>query len=104
MGEVILEAAAAYGLAIAVSLVVAVLIKGIVAALGALERRRTAVRPVPGPEAIDAAQVAAIAAALHAVVGEHRIVHIEAGPHAAWSAEGRLAQHASHGIERHHRK
>lgn len=100
-----------YALAIAVSLGVAVLIKLIVVALGALERRpAVAVAQVSPQEtdAVPAEHVAAIAAAIHALTGEHRIVHIahahDAHRHEGWASEGRLAHHRSHSPDHHPRK
>jgi len=41
--------------------------------------------------------IIAIAAAVHAMMGAHRIVHIEPAPRGTgWVAEGRAAHHASH--------
>jgi hypothetical protein len=43
--------------------------------------------------------VAAIAAAVYAVLGVHRIVHIEERDRGrVWTAEGRMAHHASHNV------
>ena len=106
MSEVIIKTLWIYGLAIVVSLAVAVVIKVIVVALGKLERtpaappRPAAVPPVP--LAVDADHIAVIAAAVHAMTGAHRIVHIEAAPHqSGWAAEGRQAHHASHTLPHH---
>lgn len=60
----------------------------------------TAVAPLPqtsSQEAIADEDVAAIAAALAAMIGEHRILHIQPAQHGVgWLAEGRQAQHQSH--------
>jgi len=106
MSEVIVRTLWIYGLAIVVSLAVAVIIKVIVVALGMLERKPAApAQPAavpPAPFAVDADHVAVIAAAIHAMSGAHRIVHIEAAPHhSGWAAEGRLAHHASHVLPHH---
>lgn len=102
-----------YGLAIVVSLAVAVVIKVIVVALGAVERRAAvAPTPVATPAAVDTASdgvpgehVAAIAAAIYALIGEHRILHIhDAHRHDGWVAEGRLAHHHSHAVDHHPRR
>jgi hypothetical protein len=46
----------------------------------------------PPPE-----DIVAIAAAVYAVLGAHRIVHLElAGPSPTWAVEGRLMQQSSH--------
>lgn len=99
-----------YALAAAVALLIAGLIKGLVWALNrwtpAGAQRQTpaaaAATPAPQPPApatagIPPAHVAAITAALQAVLGEHRIVHIDDGSVASgWSAQGRAAHHRSH--------
>lgn len=103
-----------YGLAIAVSMGVAVIIKLIVVALSAFEERRAAAAaPAPAaappvaaePEGIPEKHVAAIAAAIYAVIGEHRILQIvDLHRHEGWVAEGRLAHHHSHAVEHHRRR
>jgi hypothetical protein len=61
-------------------------------------------KPVVAPAPIvDTAKddIAAIAAAIYALLGAHRIVHIEeapAGGRAAWTVGGRLAHHTSHAV------
>lgn len=96
-----------YGLAIVVAMGAALLIKLIVGALALNERRaeaRAAVTPAPPPLAapslqagIPAHHLVAIAAAAHAMVGTHRILHIGAAASGRlWSNEGRMAQHSSH--------
>lgn len=99
-----------YGLAIVVSLLIAVVIKVIVVLLGRVERQPAsapAAAAVPAPPAQLAFDVAAdhlvvIAAAAYAMIGSHRIVHIdETRRRTGWLAEGRQAHHASHGIEHH---
>ncbi len=95
-----------------VSLVVALVIKGIVVILGRLERDGSVRAPAPAPakapvaaDAIPAEHVAAIADAVSAVIGDHHIVHIEDTHHGSgWRAEGRQAHHASHTIEHPRRK
>ena len=106
MSEVIIKTLWIYGLAIVVSLAVAVVIKVIVVALGKLEGTPAAPpQPAavpPGPLAVDANHIAVIAAAVHAMTGAHRIVHIEAAPHhSGWAAEGRQAHHSSHVLPHH---
>ena len=104
MSAVIIKALWIYGLAIIVSLAVAVVIKVIVVALNLLERKPAApaqpAQPAavpPAAFAVEADHLAVIAAAVHAMSGAHRIVHIEAAPrHSGWAAEGRLVHHASH--------
>ena len=98
-----------YGLAIVVSLLIAVVIKVIVVLLGRVERQpasapaQAAAPPVPAP-AFDVAadHLVVIAAAAYAMIGSHRIVHIdETRRRTGWLAEGRQAHHASHGIDHH---
>ena len=101
MSEVIIRTLWIYGLAIIVSLIVAVVIKVIVVALNMLERKpAVSAQPLavpPAPFAVEADHIAVIAAAVHAMSGTHRVVHIEAAPHhSGWAAEGRLVHHASH--------
>lgn len=96
-----------YGLAVAVAMGAALLIKLIVGALALGERRAQAQTPAVAPPKPTAAPVVeagvpahhlvAIAAAAHAMVGAHRILHIGAANSGRiWSTEGRLAQHGSH--------
>jgi hypothetical protein len=95
-----------YGLAVVVAMAGAVLIKLIVGVLAFGERRAAAAAPAPvkAPpvaaaiaQGIPAHHLVAIAAAAHAMVGAHRILHIGgAAAGRGWSTEGRLAQHSSH--------
>ena len=106
MNEVIIRTLWIYGLAIIVSLGVAVVIKVIVVTLNILERKPAAPsQPVaipPAPFAVEADHIAVIAAAVHAMIGAHRVVHIEAAPHhSGWAAEGRQVHHASHTVPHH---
>jgi len=97
-----------YGLAIAVALGVAASIRCMTALLAAWTSRsapRTARAEREVAAGVPAEHVAAIAAALHAALGAHRIVHIEASRRGSgWGAEGRLQQHASHEVEHHLRR
>lgn len=106
MSDVIIRTLWIYGLTIIVSLAVAVVIKVIVVALNMLERKPAVpAQPVvipPAPFVVEADHIAVIAAAVHAMTGAHRIVHIEAAPHqSGWAAEGRQAHHASHTLPHH---
>lgn len=98
-----------YCLAIAIAMGAALLIKLIVGALALSERGTEAAtaapataKPAParGPvveAGIPAHHVVAIAAAAHAMLGAHRILHIGAASSGRlWSTEGRMAQHSSH--------
>ena len=89
-----------YGLAIVISMLVAVMIRLVVVSLSAVKRRPAAVTPSAEVQVdLTGDHVAAIAAAIYAVLGAHRIVHIEdRGRGFAWTAEGRAAHHASHSI------
>jgi hypothetical protein len=84
------------------------LIALVVAALPLLNRfapssaKAGRVRP-PAPaqskaEIVSEYEVAAISAAVAAMVGAHRIVHIEPAPGLGWQAEGRAAHHGSHAV------
>lgn len=97
-----------YGLGAAIALGAAVLIKLIVAVLAWTDRPHS--QPAAAPvvttardDGVPAHHLVAIAAAAHALVGAHRIVHIGAARSGAgWSAEGRFAHHGSHNISHHH--
>lgn len=102
-----------YGLAIAVSMGVAVIIKLIVVALGALEDRRVAASAAPAAaptvapaaEGIPHEHIAAITAAIFEAMGAHRVLQIvDLHRHEGWVAEGRGAQHRSHTIDHHPRR
>ncbi len=113
MSDIFVNTLWMYLLAAVVSLAVAVVIKLIVYALGAIERKPAA-GPAPAaarplaPEMLDgvpADHVAAITAAVFAVVGEHRIVHIhDAHRHEGWVSEGRQSHHHSHSVGHHPRR
>jgi hypothetical protein len=106
MSDVIIKTLWIYGLAIVISLTVAVVIKLIVVTLSAFERKP---EPALKPALTSAApafdllgdHVAAISAAVYSVIGAHRIVHIEEHRHPEWVVEGRLAHHASHAVQHH---
>jgi hypothetical protein len=94
-----------YALAIVISMAVAVMIKLIVLVASG---RKPQARPVVQPRGTVAAagppaeHVAAIAAAIYAYLGAHRIVHIEErSRNRAWTAEGRTAHHVSHNVPHH---
>lgn len=106
MSDVWMKALYIYGLAIIVSLAVAVVIKVIVVVLNAIERKPAAApkaAPAPAAPVFDVAadHVAAISAAIYAMLGAHRIVHLEEHRTPGWVAEGRLAHHASHAVPHH---
>jgi len=108
MADVWMKAFWIYGLAIVVSLAVAVVIKVIAVVLHAFERKPAAApqpAAAPAPDlAVDvmADHVAAIAAAVYQMIGAHRILHIEdTRRRGEWVVEGRLAHHTSHAIPHH---
>lgn len=105
MPEYVLLSLKVYALAIVISMAVAVMIKLIVFVVSAgrrdvqlvsTESRPAAARVPPGEH------VAAIAAAVYAFMGAHRIVHIEERSRSrSWTAEGRTAHHVSHNVPHH---
>ena len=94
-----------YGIVIVISMLVAVLIKIMVSVTGHLESRaalresaQSEVHPVF--DGIPEEDVAALSAAIFAVIGPHRILHIADTSH-GWRSHGRAAQHISHaGVHR----
>ena len=90
-----------YALAIIISMLAAVLIKGIV--VGLSSTRNKAQPPAAAPALVhDPAQhhIAVIAAAVYTVLGPRRIVHIESGERGRlWTAAARASHHSSHNIE-----
>ena len=96
----IVKAFYVYGVAIAISAVVALLIKAMVSMTGRLEKARKAdarlapqgtVCPV-GPGVPDE-DVAALSAAISAMIGPHHILHIAETSH-RWASGARSAQHS----------
>ena len=90
-----------YGLAIVISLVVALVIKGIVVALSITPNSAAAAptfKTTPEPVANEIEDdIAAITAAVYAIMGAHRIVRIEDARRShAWETEGRLMHQTSH--------
>lgn len=91
-----------YGLMAVIAVAAAVIVQGIVYLLqrkkeGASGASTSA--SVSTTPALDekAAHIAAIAAAVYAVLGAHRLVHIgEAARGPGWTTTGRLVHHASH--------
>jgi hypothetical protein len=99
-----------YGLMIVIAGLSALLIRGIVATLARAQeaRKRTVATPVTVsavPERDEtASHVAAIAAAVYAVLGARRIIHIgEARRGAAWATLARTQLQTSH-LPRHDRR
>ena len=95
-----------YGIVIVVSMLVALVIRGIVIVLSrqaAQTETKAPVKPVPAPAiqpaiaGIPQEHLAVITAAVAAMMGAHRIVHIEmAGRGIGWTAEARTVHHTSH--------
>ena len=91
-----------YALAIVIAMLVAVLIKAMVVSMQRLERRNADVPDVPMGTVcpvdlgIPDEDVAALTAAIFAMIGPHRILHI-GETRQAWTSQGRAAQHTAHG-------
>jgi len=112
MGEQVLLSLAIYGLAIVISFVVAVMIKGIVVALPMMAR--VSAKPEPDatsgpvetvPQGIPPEHVAAIAGAVASMVKVRHILHIE-DRHSGhdWMTEGRMIHQTSHYVPRRGRR
>lgn len=92
-----------YGIVIVVSMLVAVVIRGIVWTLSRQAKApvvapvvKTAA-PLPVVTGIPQEHLAVITAAVAAMFGAHRVVRIEAPAHGySWTAEARSAHHTSH--------
>lgn len=103
-----------YGLMIVVSIAAALLIRGIVIGLQGMQKAQQAKAAAAAPpaavqvsvapdEAADdtARHVAAIAAAVYAVVGAHRLVYIGESPTSlGWTTTGRAIHQTSHSPKR----
>jgi hypothetical protein len=98
----VVKALQIYGIAAAISFLVAVIIKALVEITARLEKRTHRAAPAPRPptaaEAPPAAagipdDVVAVITAAVAAMGPHRILHI-AQSGRSWSREGRAAQHS----------
>ncbi len=100
-----IKALQVYGIAIALSLLIAVLIKVMVVLTGrvnkpaakaapAVAAPKTVAQPLVAP-GIPAEVVAAISAAISTLTGPHRVLYIGESSR-AWASEGRIAQHTSH--------
>jgi len=96
----------AYGLMAVVSMLAAVMVQGIVVVLQKTQKKPQA---APTPVSISVApavneteaHVAAVAAAVYAILGGHRLVHIgDAGRAPGWAAYGRTLHHTSHAPRR----
>ena len=111
MTELIIKSFGMYGLTIVISMLAALLIKAIVLSIAKTEDRRkqaskmkratvAAQKPVLSGQ-VDPAHVAAISAAVYAMLGSHRIVHIADGRRTAtWTSEGKRQLQSSHDVHR----
>jgi hypothetical protein len=90
-----------YGIAIVISMVVAVLIKVLVVITSRVKRvakvavvtQKTAAAPAAAKAGIPDDVVAALSAAIAVIAGPHRILHIGESKR-SWAHEGRIAQHS----------
>ena len=87
-----------YGISIAISMFVAVLIKVLVTVTSRVKpaAKATEVPQIvaePSAEGISSEVIAAISSAITVVTGPHRILHI-AESKRSWASEGRIAQHS----------
>ncbi|MDS4069617.1 MAG: OadG family protein [Candidatus Competibacter sp.] len=95
-----------YGIVIVISMLVAAIIRGIVWALSrqaAQAETKAPLKPTPVAAAqpaiagIPQEHLAVITAAVAAMMGAHRIVHIETASRGfGWTAEARTVHHTSH--------
>ncbi len=93
----------AYLVMAVIAMLAAVMVRGIVLILQRTQAKKTVAAPTPVSvsmtPAVDdtVAHVAAVAAAVYAVLGAHRLVHVHEVPRGpGWTATGRLAHHTSH--------
>ena len=104
LSDAIVTVMQVYGISIAISMIVAVLIKVLVTLTGRVgQDSKAAAAPVAAKPAaapvvaggIDEETVAVISAAVAVAVGHHQIIHVAESGH-AWSNIGRAAQHSHH--------
>ena len=113
MGDIIVQSILMYGLAIVIAVLAAFLIRGIVLFLERRKAQSESVtmaepnHPIPAPAsspavgtsdaAISADHVAAIAAAVYAALGAHRVIRIDpvGGHEAGWAVQGRWLHQTS---------
>jgi len=110
MTDLIIKSLGMYGLVIVISMLAALLIKVIVVVIAKSEdsrgRKQARIEAARVPEPIltgevDPRHVAAISAAVFAVLGSHRIVHIAGSRNLpSWAAEGKRALQSSHYVRR----
>ena len=100
-----IKALQVYGIAIALSMLIAVLIKVMVVLTSRVNKPAVTTAPaVPAPKAvvqppvapgIPSEVIAAISAVVSTLTGPHRVLYIGESSR-AWASEGRIAQHTSH--------
>ena len=105
LSDAVAQGLQVYGISIAISMLVAVLIKVLVTLTGRVGQEKSeavAALPVAKPapalvvaDGINEETVAVISAAVAAAVGHHQIIHVAESGH-AWSNIGRAAQHSHH--------
>jgi hypothetical protein len=109
LGAVIQQAIFAYILMAVIAVLSAVMIRVVVLTLELMHAKpkpvaapvQVEVLPAPAPEEETSRHVAAVAAAVYAVLGAHRLVYIgEVGRAPSWSTTGRTIQHISHSPKR----
>ena len=93
----IVKALQVYGIAIAISMLVALLIKVMVAATARMEQAGANEVPTgtvcPVDQGIPDDDVAALSAAIFAAIGPHHILHIAPASH-GWASSARASQHS----------
>jgi dienelactone hydrolase len=94
----IVKALQVYGIAIAISMLVALLIKVMVAATARMEQQARANEVPTGTvcpvdQGIPDEDVAALSAAIFAAIGPHHILHIAPASH-GWASSARASQHS----------
>ncbi|HNC26040.1 hypothetical protein [Accumulibacter sp.] len=93
----ILKALQVYGIAIVISVLVALLIKMMVSLTGRMEKSKPADIPTgtvcPVGLGVPDEDVAALSAAIFVAMGPHRILHIAPSSH-GWASGARAAQHS----------
>jgi hypothetical protein len=109
LGGAVLLSVLAYVLMAVIAMLVAMMVLGIVVLLQRVQQRVQAVgAPMPAPIAVvptpddEALRAAVISAAVYAMVGPYRLIHVGETAHSpasAWLGEVRTAHHSSHHVE-----
>ena len=97
LSAAIIKAIQVYGIAVVISMLVAVLIKIMVQATSRMEKSKPLEVPTGtvcpiGPGVPDE-DVAALSAAIFAAIGPHRVLHLEPTGH-GWASGARASQHS----------